>query len=118
MTLLEVVVAMALVFVALLGLAGLTTTAMKGVAVGNHITIATTLAQEKLEDIRRKGYLQDVVGKIETVEAYEDIPAYPLYERTTQIQPNSPIMGLQTALVTVAWADGQHDVTLSMIVAE
>lgn len=118
MTLLEVVVAMGLVFVALLGLAGLTTVAMKGAAVGKHMTIATALAQEKLEDIQGEGYRRNLAGVLEIVEAYEVIPEYPLYQRITKIQPNVPIAGLQTVSVTVAWADDLHAVTVSTMMAE
>lgn len=118
MTLLEVVVAMGLVFVAMLALAGLATTAMKGVAVGKHLTIATTLAQEKLEDIKRDGHRPNLIGGLETVEVNQSIPKYPLYQRTTNIQPNTPIAGLQTVSVTVSWADEQHAVTLSTMLVE
>ncbi len=118
MTLLEVVVAMGLVFVALLGLAGLTTTAMKGASVAKHMTIATTLAQERLEDIQREGYRRNLAEALEIVEAYEVIPEYPLYQRTTKIQPNIPMAGLQTVSVTVAWANDLHAVTVSTMMAE
>ncbi|MEC4674614.1 MAG: hypothetical protein VST68_10530 [Nitrospirota bacterium] len=118
MTLLEVVVAMGLVFVALLALAGLTTTAMKGASFGKHLTIATTLAQERLEEIKREGYRRNLAGVLETLEAYKTIPDYSLYQRITNIQPNIPIAGLQKVLVKVAWADDQHAVTLSTMLAE
>jgi len=118
MTLLEVLVAMGLVFMALLALAGLTTTAMKGVSFGKHLTIATTLAQERLEEIKREGYRRNLAGVLEILEAYKTIPEYPLYQRTTNIQPNIPIAGLQIVLVKVTWANDQHEVTLSTMLAE
>ena len=118
MTLLEVVVAMGLVFVALLALAGLATTAIKGAATGRHVTVATTLAQEKLEDIKREGYRDNLAEVWKSVEAYDSIPEYFLYQRTTNIQPQVPAAGLQTVTVTVAWANDRHAVTLSTMLAQ
>jgi len=118
MTLLEVVVAMGLVFVALLALAGLATTAIKGAAAGKHMTVATSLAQEKLEEIMRGGYRRDAVEGWASVEAYGSLVEYPLYQRTTRIQSQVLMAGLYIVSVTVSWEKDQHAVTLSTMVAE
>lgn len=115
LTLLEVVIAMALFFVAVLALAGVAVTASKGAAASRHLTMAATLAQDKLEQMRNTGY--DAAAPLETTEAYETIPAFPLYQRVVRIETGRPVPGLQTATVTVSWADDRHSVVVSTILA-
>ena len=115
LTLLEAVIAMALFMVAVLALAGVAVTASKGAAASRHLTIAATLAQDKLEEVRNIGY--DAGASLETTEAYETIPDFPLYQRIVRIETGRPVPGLQTATVTVSWADDRHSVTVSTILA-
>lgn len=115
LTLLEAVIAMALFFVAVLAFAGVAVTASKGAAAGRHLTTAATLAQDKLEQVRNTGYDEGV--PLETAEAYETIPDFPLYQRVVRIETGRPVPGLQTATVTVSWADDRHSVVVSTILA-
>lgn len=115
LTLLEAVIAMALFFIAVLAFAGVTVTASKGAAASKHLTTATTLAQEKLEQVRSAGY--DAAAALETTEAYGSMPDYPLYQRVVRMETGRPVPGLQTATVTVWWADDRHSVTVSTILA-
>jgi len=55
-TLIEVLVAMFLLVVALLGLLSLTTMVINGNAFSKTSTVATTLAKDKLEELKRKNY--------------------------------------------------------------
>ena len=115
LTLLEAVIAMALFMVAVLALAGVAVTASKGAAASRHLTVAATLAQDKLEEVRNTGY--DAGASLETTEAYETIPDFPLYQRVVRIETGRPVPGLQTATVKVSWADDRHSVTVSTILA-
>ena len=115
LTLLEAVIAMALFFIAVLAFARVAVTASKGAAAGKHLTTATTLAQEKLEQVRSAGY--DAAATLETTEAYGSMPDYPLYQRVVRMETGRPVPGLQTATVTVWWADDRHSVTVSTILA-
>ncbi len=117
LTLLEAVIAMALFFVAVLALAGVAITASKGAAASKHLTTAVTLAQDKLEQVRSAGYDAGLTASVETTEAYDTIPDFPLYQRVVGMQPGRPVPGLQTATVTVSWADDRHSVTVSTILA-
>jgi len=118
LTLVEVVIAMGLVFLALLALSGLATVSWKGAATGKHLTIATSLAQEKIETMKLRGYKPGLDGRIEFEEPSESLPDYPLYKRVASIDPNQPMVGLQTVTVTVSWADDSHAVSLSTLLAE
>lgn len=115
LTLLEAVIAMALFFVAVLAFAGVAVTASKGAAASKHLTTATTLAQDKLEQVRSAGY--DVAAPLETTEAYDTIPDFPLYQRVVRMETGQPVPGLQTATVTVWWAGDRHSVTVATILA-
>ena len=118
LTLVEVIIAMGLVFMALLALSGLATVSLKGAATAKHLTTATVLAQEKLEDVKLTGYNADIVSRVEVDEPYESLPDFPLYKRVLTIDPNNPTIGLQTVTVMVSWADDRHAVSLSTILVE
>ena len=115
LTLLEAVIAMALFFVAVLAFAGVAVTASKGAAASKHLTMATTLVQNKLEQVRVAGY--DPAAALETTEAYGTIPDFDMYQRVVRMETGRPVPGLQTATVTVWWSDDQHSVTISTILA-
>jgi len=117
-TLVEVVIAMGLVFMALLALSGLAAVSLKGAATAKHLTTATFLAQEKLEDAKLTGYNPTIVSAVEVVEPYESLSEFPLYKRVLTIDPHTPTSGLQTVTVTVSWADDEHSVSLATILAE
>ncbi|MYF25333.1 MAG: hypothetical protein F4224_08615 [Nitrospira sp. SB0678_bin_10] len=115
LTLLEAVIAMALFFVAVLAFAGVAVTASKGAAASKHLTVATTLAQDKLERVRGSGY--DLAAARETTETYGTIPDFDMYQRVVRMETGRPVPGLQTATVMVSWADDLHSVTVSTILA-
>lgn len=115
MTLLEAVIAMALFFVAVLAFAGVAVTANKGAAASKRLTMATTLAQNKMEQVRSAGY--DRAAALETTEAYGTIPGFDVYQRMVRMETGRPVPGLQTATVTVSWSEDRHSVTVSTILA-
>jgi len=118
LTLVEVVIAMGLVFLALLALSGLAIVSMKGAATAKHLTTATVLAQEKLEDVKLTGYNPNIVSRVEVDEPYESLPDFPLYKRVSTIDPNNPTVGMQTVTVTVSWADDNHSVSMTTFLTE
>ncbi len=111
-TLLEAVIAMGIIFVALLALSGLAVTAAKGMAASQHLTTAVTLAQDGLERLRMR-----TPSPMEVTDDYDTIPEWPLYKRVLRLDPNLPVPGLHTATVTVWWADDRHSVSFSTILA-
>ena len=117
LTLLEAVIAMALFFVAVLAFAGVAVTASKGAVASKHLTIAATLAQDKVEQVKNAGYNAGLTAPTETMEAYGSIPDFPLYQRVVEMQQGRPVPGLLTATVTVSWADDRHSVKVSTILA-
>ncbi len=117
-SLLEVLIAMVLVSVVILGIAGFSTISINGTAFSKKMTIAVTLAQDKLEDIRRVGYRPSLSGVVTELEPYGSIDDLPQFERTVITKANTPASGLQTVVVKVTWDANSHSTLLSTILAE
>lgn len=115
-TLLEAVIAMGMVFLAILALSGLAVTASKGVAASRHLTTAVNLAQDSLETLRG-GYDAGSSKPTEITDAYDTIPDLPQYKRVLSLEPHRPVSGLHTATVTVWWAEDRQSVSFSTILA-
>jgi len=118
-TLLEVLIAILILSVGLLGMASLTVAIINGNKFSNDLTTATTLAQDKMEDVRREGY--DDVGDIGDPDEDENpITDYPQFRRITSIQGvGSPaVSGLKSITVTVSWDSNAHSVELKTILAQ
>ena len=122
-TLLEILIAIVLLCIGLLAMASLTVGIMGGNLFSNQLTTATTLAQDKMEDIRRLGYdgmpNSDTLDPPDT-EDYGDIEDYPEYKRETATDVDYSVAGagLKKITVTVFWDLNQHSVALNTIVAE
>ncbi len=117
-SLLEVLIAMVLVSVSILGVAGFSTVSIKGTAFGKEMTMAVTLAQDALEEVRRVGYQPSLSGVVTVVEPYGSIARAPLFERAVVTEAQTPAPGLQTVTVTVAWDADEHVTSLSTILAK
>lgn len=121
-TLIEVLVAIVILTIGLLGMATLTVAIIHGNKLSNDLTTATTLAQDKMEDIRREGY--DSVGDIGDPDDEEKpVSGYPEFERVTSISGvGSPaVVGMKKITVTVTWSDQynpSHTVTLETILSQ
>jgi type IV pilus assembly protein PilV len=115
-TLIEIMIAMFVLAVGLLGAAGVATTVINGNALGNKITTATTLAQDKMEKI-----MGDSDTPASETELYNSITGYPAYKRVTTVADViPPVAGIKTIEVVVAfsWKGTTHNVTLKTIMAK
>jgi len=110
-TLLEILVAVTLLAIGLLGIAGLTVGIMRGNRHSNMATTATTLAQDKIEEIRGTDYSGIAPGTVQ--EQYNDITGFPFHKRVTQVIPSPPNMKRVT--VTVSWDGGASSVVLETV---
>ena len=96
-TLLEVMVALVIFTIGLLGLAGMQIMAIKGNSFGQQMTVASTIAQNQLEAMRESaGSLSD--GN-DTVTDQNGIT----YTRTWTVTADSPDTNMDTVLITVSW---------------
>ena len=118
-TLLEILVALSILSIGLLGMAGLTTSIIHGNTLSKKVTTATTLGQDRMEDLRRLGY-SGTPSEIDTTteEPYNSIPDYPFYRRVTFIDVKNPSLGMKTVTVTVFWNSDARSVALQTILAQ
>ncbi len=110
-TLIEVMIAMMILTVGLLGVAGVVTAVINGNKLSEGITMATTLAQDKLEEMKDTNY--DSLGSNSDTQQS-------IYTRTWTTTADSPAAGMKTIQVTVQFflRGTSHNVTLTTIVAK
>ena len=114
-TLIEVLVAMVILSIGLLGTAALIIGIIRGNQVSNRVTTATTLAQDKMEEIKEAGYAG--VDAEAGTEPYDGVN-FPLYKRITDVALGNPVAGMKKITVTVFWDSDNSQVELQTILAE
>jgi len=105
----EVLVALVILSIALLALAGLMVTTTKNNSFGNHMTEAATFAQDKLEELRVTEWF-DIAGNADTT-----VSSGITYNRTWTVVPTPPIPNdiMKEITITVTWNDGlDHSISL------
>lgn len=111
-TLVEILVSMAVLAVMVLGLVASATSIMKANKTSYSSTIATSLAQDKLEELRAKtpanvnsgGPLVDTVSGV-------------TFTRTWTVTAGSPVVGVKRIDVVVVWTDYMtNSLTVSAVV--
>lgn len=117
-SLLEVLIALVVVFMGLLGFAGFSIISQKGMAASEKMTRAVTLAQEKMEDVRRDGVPDYLNGSWVNVEPYGSLAGAFHHQRTLAIQTHTPISGLHTVTVNVQWDHDAHSVSFTTYVKD
>ncbi len=117
-TLIEVLVAMSIFAIAVLGLAIGATTVMQANQTGLYTTVATNLAQDKLEELKAKtAALIDNTGSPENNITVSGVPAK--FNRSWAVTPDSPAVGVKRIDVTVTWTDHtSHTMTVSSAVKQ
>lgn len=112
-TLVEVVAAIFILTIALLGVASVTVMVVKGNSFSKSMTTATTLAKDKMEELRRTDFADIASGGPETVET--------IYQRGWTVTDTvlGGLVATKTIAVTVTWPwRGQnHTVTLNTIIS-
>ena len=117
-TLLEVLVAIVILTIGLLGTAGLTTGVIRGNHYSKNITSATATAQTQLESIKSSGYANATTTNFpsDTVTM-----GGMTFTRTTTVTNSSPAANMKTVSVTVSWTESNNtsrSVNLQTILAE
>ena len=114
-TLIEVLVALVILSVSLIGLAGLMVTTTKNNSFGTHMTEATTFAQGKLEELRAIRW--EVVPEGASTDPAPRIGSTGIsYVRNWTVITNGV---LKTITITVSWQDkSNHAITLNSILSQ
>jgi prepilin-type N-terminal cleavage/methylation domain-containing protein len=114
-TLLEILVAITVFSIGLLGMATLTTGIIKGNKFSKNMTTATTLAQDQMEKIIGVGYSGTPTSDTTTTEDYNSITNYSSYKRVTFTQVDNPAEGMKKITISVYWGSDAHSVVLRTI---
>ncbi len=123
LSLVELMVALLLLAIALMGLAAAFAPGRMAIQAGDQATTATFLARQVLEDMRNRAYDQDSDELVNgatfpATTAYGGIAGYPNYRRTITIVNDAPEIGTKTVTVAVIYRNSsgvEQPVTLTMI---
>jgi type IV pilus assembly protein PilV len=121
-TLIEIIIAVFVMVVALIGLIAVTVMIINANDLNRHRTTATTLANDKLEEIKNLSYnsIVDTAGTTDYWKA-DSSPgtAGDFFSRTWKVTTVSP-NDIKKVEVTVSWTWGgnTHNVVLSTIIAK
>lgn len=119
-TLLEVLIAMVIVSLGLLGLSAMTLSTLRGLAFSAHTTTATNLAQEKMEAIKSVDYHRVTQDRY-PLEDYNTIAGFSRFRREVTIRDGPLVNNTKTAIVRVMWkrqnSGTSHEVTIQTIIS-
>jgi type IV pilus assembly protein PilV len=108
-TLLEVTIALFLLAIGLLGLAGLQLVALRGDTLGHQATLATTLAKAKLTELQEAEQLMDGADQ------YVDKADGMTYDRQWSVHHDVPQPEMATVRVQVSWRGELADRTVTVM---
>ncbi len=118
-TLLEVLIAISILTVGLLGVAQMQIMGITGNYFSSNTTAALTLAEEKMEDLLGKSYTDAELTNGNHPDANNPIDetgqAGGTYSRRWIVTDNIPITNTKTVTVSVSWDNLSHQVSLSCI---
>lgn len=103
-TLLEVMITVVILAIGLLGLAGLQIVAIKGNSFGQQMSVASTLAQNQLEQLRRTTYSSLSDGSSDGFDMYIDQANGVTYNRQWAAVTDVSHPDWLTLNVTITWA--------------
>jgi type IV pilus modification protein PilV len=115
-TLIEVFIAMVVLSIVLLGMAGLINITVTINRNSAEKTIAITLAQDKMEETITKGYSNISSSNQTFTEAYDAMPNYLSYKRITDIKINKPDTDIKLVTVDVYWKNDNRRVRLQSLI--
>lgn len=113
-TLIEMLIAIVILAVGLLSMATLTGSIIQKNKLSNDLTAATTLARDKLEDVRANGYAS-AVSETKTACTGD----FSQYQREVTVNNDTPAAGMKQVTVKVYWGPSDaHDVEIKTILCD
>ncbi len=113
-TLIEVLIAIVVLSVGLLGVAGLTIGIIKGNLYSKNVTSATVVGEQLIEAARRVGYTNaNTLTGTDTVSM-----GGTSYTRVTSVNSDTPAANMKTVTVTISWNPGGYSVSLNTIISQ
>jgi type IV pilus assembly protein PilV len=116
-TLIETLMAIAVISIGLLALAALQTSAISGNAKAKKHSMAVLLAEDQIETYRNMPY--DSIPSSPPTELGSTLSPWGIFTRTTTVHDGTPVSGSKTIIVTVSWPDKvQRFVEFQTIIAQ
>jgi type IV pilus assembly protein PilV len=115
-TLIEILIATVIITIVSLGATTLSVGIMRGNSFSKRLTTATTLAQDRLENVKRLGYAN--VGTAAVTQNYGTIANFSGYKRVVTVTNDTPAAKMKTVNVIVYWDADQHSTQASTILSE
>lgn len=121
-TLVEVLIALVIFTIGLLGTAALTVTVIQTNAISKRQSQAIVHAQDKLEEVRELGYSNAAAAQgteyiDPDTQTWAAGNAYVSYKRQTVVDVDTPAAGMTTVTVTVSWDSDARSVSMTNIFA-
>jgi prepilin-type N-terminal cleavage/methylation domain-containing protein len=115
-TLIEILIATVIITIVSLGATSLTVGVIRGNSFSKRMATATTLVQDRLEDVKRLGYTN--VGTAAGTQNYGSIANFTGYKRVVTVTNDTPAAKMKTVNVTVFWDADNRSMQASTILAE
>jgi prepilin-type N-terminal cleavage/methylation domain-containing protein len=114
-TLIEIMIAVAIISIGLLALGGLQVSLIRGNALSQRMTAAISVAEQKMEQVKNTSYTN-----IEAESATQIQASGFNFTRQVIVIDNSPLANTKTVNVAVTWSDGlmTHTVPLTTIITQ
>jgi type IV pilus assembly protein PilV len=114
-TLLEIMIALVVLSVSLVALAGLQISAIRGNAFSKRMTTAVSIANEKMEQLKNSSY-----ANILSESSIQVNQSNMNFTRQVTVTNNSPLPNTKTVNVTVTWSQGSksHSVPMTTIISQ
>ena len=110
-TLLELLIALTILTIGLLGLAGLHIAAIQGNVSGFKISTAAAVAQERIEELKALDASATALSAGAHADDGNQVVQGITYNRSYTIQDNTPVTGTSTITLTVTWVEPGTGVT-------
>ena len=110
-TLLELLIALTILTIGLLGLAGLHIAAIQGNVSGFKISTAAAVAQERIEELKALDASATALSAGAHADDGNQVVQSITYNRSYTIQDNTPVTGTSTITLTVTWVEPGTGVT-------
>ena len=114
-TLLEVIIAVTILTVGLLGMAALQATAIRGNAFSIRNTEAVALIEDKIEEYKNTAYASIAEGTVTET----GVGSFGMFTRKSTIQEHVPVTDTKTITVRVSWTDpGSHSFSYQTVISK
>ena len=114
-TLLEVIIAVTILTVGLLGMAALQATAIRGNAFGIRNSEAVALIEDKIEEYKNTPYASIAEGTVTET----GVGSFGMFTRKSTIQEHVPVTDTKTISVEISWSDpGSHSFSYQTVISK